>query len=188
VTRTLYLISCAAPPARHIATGIRAAQAAGWDVCLVLTPSAYRWAEEEGGEGELEELRKLTGHPVRYTYKLPSQSDVLPDPDALLVAPATLNTLTKWADAHADTLALGLVTEGLGLPLPIVALPYINQAQAQHPALPRAVSTLRAAGVSVLLDDGTPEGRGGFRPHRPKHGDVGAYPWDLALDVLRPAP
>jgi hypothetical protein len=182
VTRTLYLISCAAPPARHVATGIRAAQSAGWDVCLVLTPSAYRWAEEDG-ENELKALRKLTGHPVRYHYKLPSQSDVLPDADALLVAPATLNTLTKWADGHADTLALGLVTEGLGMPLPIVALPYLNNAQAQHPALSRAVSTLRTAGVTVLLDDGSPDGRG-FRPHRPKHGDVTAYPWQLALDAL----
>lgn len=76
-------------------------------------------------------------------------------------------------DGHADTLALGLVTEGPGLPLTIAALP-------------RAVSTLRAAGVTVLLDDGTPEGRG-FRPHRPKHGDVSAYPWGLALDALPPA-
>ncbi|MEU0389227.1 flavoprotein [Streptomyces chartreusis] len=188
MTRTLYLISCAAPPSRHAATGIRAAQAAGWDVCLILSPRAYRWAQEDGGEKELDELRELTGHPVRYDYKLPSERDVLPKPDALLVAPATLNTLTKWADGHADTLALGLVTEGLGLPLPIVALPYLNNAQAQHPALPRAVATLRAAGVRVLLEDGTPEGSGGFRPHPPQHGNVTAYPWGYAIATLPSAP
>ncbi|PBO28940.1 flavoprotein, partial [Streptomyces albidoflavus] len=34
---TLYLIACAAPPARRITAPIRAAQAAGWDVCLILT-------------------------------------------------------------------------------------------------------------------------------------------------------
>ncbi|MER7819996.1 flavoprotein [Streptomyces sp. NPDC096153] len=138
MTRTLYLISSAAPPARHTPTGIRAAQARGWDVCLVLTPSAHRWATEDA-EGELDELRKLTGHPVRYRYKLPSEEDVLPPADALLAAPATLNTLTKWADGHADTLALGLLTEGLGLDsLPIVALPYINAAQARNPPSPAA--------------------------------------------------
>ncbi|MET8566156.1 flavoprotein [Streptomyces flaveolus] len=184
MTRTLYLISSAAPPARHVDTGIRAAQARGWTVCLVLTPSAHRWASEDG-DGELEALQTLTGHPIRHQYKLPSQADVLPDPDALLAAPATLNTLTKWADGHADTLALGLLTEALGLDLPVVALPYINAAQAHHPALPRAVTTLRKAGVRILLnDDQEPNG---FTPHRPKHGNVDAYPWDTALDALHSA-
>ncbi|MFF3208398.1 flavoprotein [Streptomyces sp. NPDC002962] len=183
MTSTLYLISSAAPPARRAAVGIRAAQARGWDVCLILTPSAYRWATEDTDDelADFDELVKLTGHPVRHQYKLPSGRDVLPDPDAILAAPATLNTLTKWADGHADTLALGLLTEGLGLELPIVALPYINSAQALHPALPRAVHTLRDAGVRVLLDD---DHDNGFRPHQPKHGNVDAYPWDLALDAL----
>ncbi|MGC9544104.1 hypothetical protein [Streptomyces sp. UG1] len=92
--------------------------------------------------------------------------------------PITLNTLTKWADGHSDTLALGLVTEALGLELPLVALPYINRAQAAHPALARGVSLLRECGVTVLL------GEGGFIPHEPKHGDVDAYPWDAALAAL----
>lgn len=184
MTNTLYLIACAAPPARHIATGIRAAQAAGWDVCLVLTPSAYRWAEEDG-RGELDELRHLTGHPVRHRYKLPSEEDVLPAPDALLVAPATFNTLNKWAAGIADTLALGLITEAIGLRTPLVALPYLNRAQAAHPALAHSVAFLREAGVTVLLDDG--QGAGGFRPHPPKNGDVTTYPWKLAVSAL-PAP
>ncbi|WP_086697538.1 flavoprotein [Streptomyces tricolor] len=185
MTRTLYLISSAAPPARHVPVGIRAAQARGWDVCLVLTPSAHRWAVEDA-QGELEELCALTGHPVRHQYKLPSEADVLPAPDAILSAPATLNTLTKWADGHADTLALGLLTEALGLPVPVVALPYINAAQAQHPALTRAVTTLRGAGVRLLLQDQhEPDG---FVPHRPKHGNVHAYPWDLALEALPTMP
>ncbi|MFZ4240863.1 flavoprotein [Streptomyces murinus] len=193
MTRTLYLISSAAPPALHASTGIRAAQARGWDVCLVLTPTAHRWTEAEpasGGSatsgGRLAELQQLTGHPVRHAYKLPGEEDLLPPPDAMLAAPVTLNSLTKWADGHADTLALGLVTEALGLPVPVVALPYINAAQAQHPALPRAVAKLRAAGVRVLLhDDVEPDG---FRPHQPKHGNVDAYPWERALDALPTAP
>ena len=184
MTSTLYVISSAAPPARHVDTGIRAAQARGWDVCLILTPSAHRWTTEDA-VGELEALHELTGHPVRHLYKLPSGQDVLPDADALLAAPVTLNSLTKWADGHADTLALGLLTEGLGLGLPIVALPYINAAQAKHPALPRAVSTLREAGVRVLLDDGQDQGKG-FVPHQPKRGHVEEYPWALALDALPP--
>jgi hypothetical protein len=179
VTDTLYLIACAAPPVTRITTPIRAAQKAGWDVCLVLTPSAHRWATEDPDSGiDIEELRELTGHPVRHSYKLPSEPDVLPGPDALLVAPMSCNTLNKWAAGISDTLALGLITEGIGLGLPIVALPHFNAAQAAHPAVARSAATLREAGVTVLL------GEGGFVPHPARHGNLDAYPWQAALDAL----
>ncbi|MGC5000598.1 flavoprotein [Streptomyces sp. DT195] len=174
--RTLYVIACAAPPARRLSVPIEAAQQAGWDVCLILTPSAHRWLAEDA-EGEIEALERLTGHPVRHQYKLPSQPDVLPAPDAMLVAPLTNNTLAKWATAVSDTLALGLITEGIAL-VPIVALPHFNDAQAAHPAVARHVEFLREAGVTVLL------GEGGFTPHKPKHGDLDAYPWQAAIDAL----
>ncbi|MFF4647485.1 flavoprotein [Streptomyces sp. NPDC001389] len=176
-TRTLYLISCAAPPARRLHIPIQAAQQAGWDVCAILSPSAYRWASEDA-EGEVEALEALTGHPVRHQYKLPSQADLLPEPDALLVAPLTSNTVNKWAAGISDTLALGLITEGIGLRLPIVALPHWNKAQDAHPAVAHSVATLRAAGVTVLLGDE------GFVPHRPRHGNLDAYPWQAAIDAL----
>ncbi|MGC0212060.1 flavoprotein [Streptomyces levis] len=180
--RTLYLIACAAPPARYLTIPIRAAQARGWDVCLTLTPSAYRWASQDPqGDFTLDELRELTGRVVRHEYKLPSQADAFPNPDAFLVAPLTSNTLNKWAAGISDTLALGLITEGIGLGLPIVALPHFNDAQARHPAVGRSVAELRAAGVTVLLGDGDAPG---FVPHKPRHGDVHSYPWELALDAL----
>ena len=126
----------------------------------------------------LDALTELTGHPIRHQYKLPSQDDVLPAPDALLVAPLTSNTLNKWAAGISDTLALGLITEGIGLQLPIVALPHWNDAQHAHPAVARSVETLRTAGVTVLLGDG------GFVPHKSRHGDLAAYPWQAAVDAL----
>ncbi|QCX82284.1 bifunctional phosphopantothenoylcysteine decarboxylase/phosphopantothenate synthase (plasmid) [Streptomyces sp. YIM 121038] len=176
-THTLYLIACAAPPARRIQIPIRAAQKAGWDVCVILTPSAYRWASEDS-EGEIEALEQLTGHPVRWQYKLPSQADVLPPPDAMLVAPLTSNTLNKWAGGISDTLALGLITEAIGMGTPLVALPHWNDAQGRHPAVGRSVQQLREAGVEVLL------GESGFIPHRPRHGDLDAYPWHTAIEAL----
>ncbi|MEU9945968.1 hypothetical protein [Streptomyces lavendulae] len=92
-----------------------------------------------------------------------------------------MNTTTKWAAGHADT--LGLITEALVMPdRPVVALPYLNAAQAQHPALAPAITTLCGAGVHHLHDD---DGAGhGFHPHQPKHGNVDACPWALALDTL----
>ncbi|MCC2275975.1 flavoprotein [Streptomyces sp. ET3-23] len=175
--RTLYLIACAAPPARRIDVAIRAVQAADWDVCLILTPSAYRWATEDA-EGEIDRLSGLTGHPVRHQYKLPSQEDVLPAPDAILVAPLTANTLNKWAAGISDTLALGLITEGMGLGLPIVALPHWNDAQGLHPAVPRNVETLRAAGVTFLL------GEDGFGSRKRRQNNLDPYPWQAAVEAL----
>ncbi|MFE7409489.1 flavoprotein [Streptomyces laurentii] len=176
-TKTLYLIACAAPPSARLRIPVQAAQKAGWDVCVILTPSAYRWASEDT-ESEIAALEQLTGHPVRHQYKLPSQEDVLPSPDALLVAPLTANTVNKWAAGISDTLALGLITEGIGLGLPIVALPHWNDAQGGHPAVARSVRVLRDAGVTVLL------GEGGFVPHKPRQGDLDAYPWEAAISSL----
>ncbi|MGW7268260.1 flavoprotein [Streptomyces sp. NPDC054842] len=177
MTKTLYVIACAAPPARRLHIPIASAQKAGWDVCAVLTPSAYRWAREDTERG-VEDLEELTGHPVRWQYKLPSQPDALPSPDAMLVAPLTSNTATKWAAGISDTLALGLITEAIGMGTPLVALPHWNDAQGRHPAVGRSVQELRNAGVKVLL------GEPGFVPHRPRHGDLDAYPWDAALEAL----
>ena len=172
----LYVIVCAAPPALDVGRFLPSAQGRGWDTCLVATPRAARWLD-------LAELEALTGHPVRSDYKLPHEPDVLPAADAMVLAPATFNTLNKWAAGISDTLALGLVCEAIGLGLPLVAVPYLNAAQARHPALPRSVATLRAAGVRVLF------GPEVLTLHHPGNGDSAAFPWRRLLDeldVLRP--
>ncbi|MFD8597713.1 flavoprotein [Kitasatospora sp. NPDC059646] len=178
---TLYVVAFAAPPVRRIATPIRAAQAAGWDVCLILSPSAHRWAQEDPDPAlgfDLDSLAKLTGHPVRHRYKLPSQSDVLPSPDALLAAPLTCNSLNKWGAGISDTLALGLLTESMGMNKPVVALPHFNAAQANQRATAIHADRLREDGVTLLL------GPGGFVPHPPRHSNPDTYPWAAALDAL----
>jgi len=75
---------------------------------------------------------------------------MLPAPDAIVVAPATFNTINKWAAGISDTLALGLLIEAIGKHLPVVALPFLNAAQAEHPAFPGSVDRLRAVGVRLL--------------------------------------
>ena len=74
----------------------------------------------------------------------------LPEPDAIVVAPATFNTLNKWVAGIADTLALGLLCEAIGKGLAVVVLPYLNAAQAEHPALAEGIDRLRKSGVRVL--------------------------------------
>lgn len=171
-TPVLYHIVCAASPARDAAVLLRLALDRGWEVCLIATPQAAAWLDHEP-------LERLTGHPIRSTYKLPDEPDVLPPPDAMLIAPATFNSINKWAAGISDTLALGLVTEAIGMDMPLVAVPCLNAAQARHPAFERSVAALRDCGVTVLY------GPDGFAP--PDPGDEGAtqrYPWRLALDTV----
>ncbi|MDP5309971.1 flavoprotein [Streptomyces poriferorum] len=179
--RVLYLIACAAGPTQFVDEGVRQAVARGWDTCLVLTPSAARWWEPR-----MDELEKLTGHRVRSQYKLPSESDALPKADAMLVAPMTCTTLNKWGAGISDTLAIGLPSEAVHMGVPVLAMPYFNQAQAAQPAVARSIADLRAQGV-LYLDD--PEG---YRAHPPKNGHPRAYPWHHALHavgaIVSPAP
>ncbi|MFE9404141.1 hypothetical protein ACFYNY_20565 [Streptomyces sp. NPDC006530] len=67
------------------------------------------------------------------------------------MAPLTNNTLAKWATGISDTVALGLISKGIGLGLPIIALPHFNNAQAAHPAVAGHIAFLRDAGVTVPL-------------------------------------
>lgn len=184
-TPVLYLIGCAAPPVHYIHDGIALAQSRGYETCLILTPTAAAWLESD-----LPALEKLTGHPVRSGYKQPGAADVLPSADAFLVAPATLNTTTKWADGHQDNLALGLIAEAVGRRVyeaksggaiqAIVAMPYLNAWQAAHPAFSRSVEFLRLAGVKYLL------GESGFTPHIPHTGQgrPREFSWEQAVAAL----
>lgn len=42
-------------------------------------------------------LAELTSHPVRSDYKMPDEADVLPPANAVVLAPATFNTINKWS-------------------------------------------------------------------------------------------
>jgi phosphopantothenoylcysteine synthetase/decarboxylase len=171
----LYLVVCAAPPARDALVLVQLAKQAGWEVCVIATPSARRFIDPPA-------LEAATGHPVRFDYKQPDEPDVLPPPDAIVVAPATFNTINKWAAGISDTLALGLLTEAIGKRLLVVALPFINAAQAEHPAFGRNVEQLRKAGITLLY------GPDVLELHEPGTGNqrVHLFPWRRTLDALEP--
>ena len=146
----LYVIGCAAPPVLGVRALIEAAQAGGWDPCLILTPAAARWLEPG-----ISQLADLTGHPVRSQYGLPGEPGQLPRASAMLVAPATGNTINKLAAGISDTLALGLVNEAIASRVPTAVLASLGHDQA-HPAFPRSAAALRGAGITLLLPDRQP--------------------------------
>ncbi|MDX6334579.1 MAG: hypothetical protein QOG05_1919 [Streptosporangiaceae bacterium] len=169
----LYVIACAAPPAAEVGELAGQAQRRGWDVCVLTTPSGRRFTDVAA-------LERLTGHPVRSEYKNPGEPDVLPPADAIIVAPATVNTINKWAAGICDTLALGILVEAFGKRLPVVALPSTNRAHAAHPVFTENIGKLRSWGVTVLFGAGVPA-----LPEPDTGGaDLDQFPWSATLDAL----
>jgi phosphopantothenoylcysteine synthetase/decarboxylase len=87
---------------------------------------------------------------------MPGEADELPPADAVVVAPATFNTVNKWAAGITDTFAAGLLCELTGVGVPIVAVPLVKDALARHLAFGRSLDVLRGMGVRVLFDPEAP--------------------------------
>lgn len=170
----LYVIACGSPLARDVGRLVTLTQEDGWDVCVVATPDGHKFIDAPA-------LARQTGHPVRVRYKDPGDPDVLPPADAMIVSPATVNTINKWAAGIADTLALGLLVEGQGKGLPIVAVPFTNIAMAAHPAFRESVQRLRDWDVTVLFGEQV------VPLHPPGTGEryLDRFPWALAVEALR---
>ena len=141
--RVLYWIMCAAPPVQDWRQPAGQLQEDGWDLYAIATQTASSWLD-------LDSLGPVTGHAVRTRQRLPHETDELPPADAVLVAPATFNTLNQWAAGINDTLALGLLNELLGLQVPIVVAMYCKTALAAHPAYRPNITRLQQAGATVL--------------------------------------
>ena len=169
----LYVIVCAAGVATDVAKLVTAAQERRWDTWIVPTPSAVDFID-------IPALQELTGHPIRARYRQPGEGGKLPPADAIIVAPATYNTINKWAAGISDTFALGLLAELTPAGIPIAVLPFVNASLAANRAFARSVADLRESGVTVLLgDDGFiphPAGQGGTR--------IATFPWKLTLDAI----
>ncbi|WP_371781070.1 flavoprotein [Streptosporangium subroseum] len=172
-SKVLYVIVCAADAAGHVGRLVTLAQDEGWTVQIIATPSALDFIDVAA-------LEKQTGRPVRSQYRKPDEPRS-PRADAIIVAPATYNTINKFAQGIADTYALGLLAEAPGLGIPVVVLPFVNSAFAARAPFRRSVESLRAEGIPVLL------GPGQFEPHTAGTGGekLETYPWALALKEIK---
>jgi len=140
----LYLVVCAAPPAQHIQEFVVKIQHDGWNVCIIVTPQATRFIHTQL-------LVELTGYPVRSDYKLLGEADPLPKADALLVMPATFNTINKWVGGIGDTLAVSILCEALGRgTTPIITVPCLKMDLVRHPIFAKSVAFLKECGVMIL--------------------------------------
>ncbi|MFC9331903.1 flavoprotein [Kitasatospora sp. NPDC057015] len=183
--RVLHLLGSAAEPVLGVRRAVERAQARGWEVCLGLTATAADWLADD-----LPALEALTGHRVKQRYRRPGDPEVWPAPNAVLLAPATFNTLNSWALGITDSWVVGFASEAIGKGVPLAAAPCVNGALVAHPQFGRSLATLRAAGVLVLP---TPEGSAADAagPTLPPGEEPGAEPpgfdWESALDAAERA-
>jgi hypothetical protein len=169
LARALSVVVCGAGPASEVGQLLGLARQHEWSVQVIATPAALDFLDIAAVEAQ-------TGSPVRSQYRKPGDPRSRTS-DAIIVAPATFNTINKWALGISDTYALGVLAEATGLNLPTVVLPFVNSALAARAPFRRSVEELRREGIHILL------GPGGIQPHEPHTGGslVGAYPWHLAL-------
>src|SRR3954454_23621884 len=124
----LYILVCGSPISRDVGILVGLAQQDGWEVCVITTPDGRKFVDGAA-------LQQQTGHPVRTYYKSPGDPEVLPPANAMIGAPATVNTVNKWAAGISAPLVPGLLVEGYGFGVPTAVVPYTNRIMALHPAL-----------------------------------------------------
>ncbi len=145
----------------------------GWDVYVLATGQAASAFPEA-----MARIEEVTGRPVRTDFHT-TVGYSLPDPDAVVVAPATYNTLTKWALGIADTYVLTRLAEQVGRRVPIVAAPYVHTRFAAHPTYAGSLATLEEWGVRLVI--------GPSEPHEPGTPEPDDFPWAQILDTVTSA-
>lgn len=145
----VYIVVCAAPPAARVGEFVELVRRRGWELAVVASPDALAFMDVEG-------LERATGYQVRSRWRRPDEPSSVPDGDAVVVAPATFNTLNKWIAGIADTVASATVSEYLGRSVPMVVAPCVNPDLSRHPTFRLNLQLLADWGVTVLFDDDAP--------------------------------
>jgi phosphopantothenoylcysteine synthetase/decarboxylase len=173
--RVLCVVVCGAGPAPHISTLVDLAHADGWSVRIVATPSGLGFLDAAA-------LQQQTGSPVQADYTSNAREPRVRNSaaDALIVAPATYNTINKLALGINDTYALNVVAEAIGRGTPTAILPFVNSALAARQPFLRSIQSLRDENVRVVF------GPGQWTPHPPGEGNqqLTEFPWHLVLAAV----
>ncbi|MEV0809632.1 flavoprotein [Micromonospora sp. NPDC050200] len=170
----LQIVICAAGPAADVTQLVTTATQQSWTTVVTATPRALDFIDAQA-------IERLTGHPVQSTYRSSlGTRRSLPATDALIIAPATYNSVNKIALGIADNYAMTTVAELIGRQVPTVVVPFVNAALATRAPFQRAVANLRDERVRVFL--GTDDG---WEPHPPGSGNSRqrAFPWAAAFEA-----
>ncbi|WP_323178613.1 flavoprotein [Streptomyces sp. NBC_01381] len=147
VRPVVHLVGCGTRPTGDLPGFAAALRGDGWDPYIVPSPVGLRFLDVAAAEGESQ-------HAVHWDF-VPDAPEELPQAQAVVVAPATFNTITKLAVGAADTLALAVAAEAIGARRPVVVAPWANASLSSHPVYARSLRALQEWGVIVLPGDQT---------------------------------
>lgn len=128
---------------------LRGLQKAGCVVRVAMTPRACEFVQPLT-------FRALSGHHVVVDDYAPDNPDPIAHitfsqtADLLVVAPATANTIAKFANGVADDF---LTSTYLACSAPVLIAPAMNTTMWEHPATQRNLERLRADGVEIMEPD-----------------------------------
>jgi phosphopantothenoylcysteine synthetase/decarboxylase len=154
-SRLLTVVICAAGPAPQATQLVSIAKERGWAVRIRLTEPArahvkdsLEFFESHGQEGE---------------------------PDAIIIAPATFNTINKLANGSSDERHLDFLHPRIQS-VPTAILPFVNKRYASRTVYQTSLEHLRKEGVSII----------DIKPHEAGSGgaEVEHFPWKDALDKI----
>jgi hypothetical protein len=167
--RMLYVIVCAAGPAPQVGKLVSQAQQRGWLVRIISTPAALSFIDVPTLEGQ-------TKMPIRSQPRAPGTPRLSAKADALIIAPATFNTVNKLAAGISDNYALDIINEMISH-VPVVMLPFVNSSLASRPQFVRSMQSLKDEGIFSTWE---------YAPHPPGKGGevIDTFPWDKALDQV----
>ena len=139
--RDLRVVVCGAGTAGSALGVVESAVRQGWTVDVTATSTAL-------GMIDVAAFERASARPVRTTYEYAADGTrVSPAADALVVVPATFNTINKLALGIADTYPLSSVAEVIGRGVPTVIVPEVNAHLRSRAPYRRAVSSLEEEGV-----------------------------------------
>ncbi|MFI1397529.1 flavoprotein [Streptomyces sp. NPDC020681] len=164
----VHLVGCGTRPTEDLPDFASALRAAGWDPCIVPSPVGRRFLD-------IDRVKQCSGQAVRWDFD-PDDPVALPQADAVVVAPATFNTITKLAAGIADTLALAVTAEAVGA--------HVTSATAPPPCSPAALP-VRSRSSRRAVVDGKPCLKARRRRHRRSHSGLGAVMWPPSKNQRR---
>lgn len=137
------VIVCGAPLTARLPDLLAELLAKGWQPTVVGTPASAAWLDADA-------VVQLVDEPPRLEFRSPMQLKRGGPPAAVVVCPATFNTLNKAAAGINDSYALGVLCEALGTGTPLVVVPMVNNKLWGHPAWAGSLAVLERAGAFLL--------------------------------------
>ncbi|GAA0907640.1 flavoprotein [Virgisporangium aurantiacum] len=137
------LVVCGAPLTSRTPDLAASLITSGYQVSVIATPAASDWLDADAVEA-------VTGAAPRLAFRAPGSAKSDVDPMAMVVCPATFNTVNKVAAGAADSYALSSICSAMGARLPLVVAPMVNNKLWGHPAWSTSLDVLRSVGATFV--------------------------------------